>query len=136
MTNPTAPAALKDDQPSGETPGEERSVEEEASERKKSADSGGAELDGVEVESGDDDEEIARKRKALIASGKVGTEFDVEDSRVCHYRDFSHIKAPESLPSVVKRNPPNKEATFPMKLHAIVSSPDFWEIEWLPHGRR
>lgn len=93
-------------------------------------------MNGVETESDDDDEEeLERKRKATIASEKDGTEFDMEDSRVCHYRDFSHIKAPESLPAV-KRNTPNKEATFPMKLHAIVSSPDFWEIEWLPHGRR
>lgn len=59
---------------------------------------------------------------------------DDSDERICTYRDFSHIQAPEPV-STIPRNPSHKEATFPMKLHAIVSNPDIWEISWMPHGR-
>jgi len=54
----------------------------------------------------------------------------------CSYRDFSRVlpDAPAASKTTIPSNA--KEPTFPSKLHAILSNPDFQDvISWLPHGR-
>ena len=47
------------------------------------------------------------------------------------YRDYSHVPAPKVAPPSM-----TKESTFPVKLHKMLSSPQFRHfITWLPHGR-
>lgn len=53
------------------------------------------------------------------------------------YRDFSRVPAekPEGASSP-QLSTNLKEPTFPVKLHMILSSPEFQDIiSWLPHGR-
>jgi hypothetical protein len=97
-----------------------------------------AEANIAENEDGEDDSVSEGGHPSISPSNTSRTKSeesdDIEDSRKITYRDFSHIKPPEGEFSI-PRHPPNKEATFPMKLHVIISSPEFWEISWLPHGR-
>jgi hypothetical protein len=54
-----------------------------------------------------------------------------DDDRKCSYRDFSHVAPKTAQPSTR-----HKEPTFPLKLHMILSNPEFQHIiAWLPHGR-
>jgi hypothetical protein len=56
---------------------------------------------------------------------------DEGDDRKCSYRDFSQVPPKPTNPSTG-----NKEPTFPMKLHMILSNPAYEHIiSWLPHGR-
>jgi hypothetical protein len=51
------------------------------------------------------------------------------------YRDFSQVAA-ESSALHITHAASAKEQTFPVKLHMILSNPDFEDIiAWLPHGR-
>jgi HSF-type DNA-binding len=53
------------------------------------------------------------------------------DDRKCSYSDFSQVP-----PKSINPSTRNKEPTFPMKLHMILSNPAFQHIiSWLPHGR-
>jgi len=107
-------AALKDDQSPGETLEEAKADEE-------------------------NEEKEEDKTEAKATAGASDSDEEKEDNRKCNYRDYSHVQPPDpssnAAPAIPRRNPPNKEATFPMKLHVIISSPEFWEISWLPHGR-
>lgn len=117
MPDPPPPASLKDDQSAEDSPAEANESKEEEDDKKKKK---------------------SKKKDKILASGQEGAEFEEDlppDTRVCTYRDYSHIKPPEGATGGIKRNPSNKEATFPMKLYSIISNPDFWEISWLPHGR-
>jgi hypothetical protein len=70
--------------------------------------------------------DTSQRRVIMSAYGEP-----IDDFRKVTYRDFSHIKpTKDQLSGEIKRNPSNKEATFPMKLHIIVSSPEFPEIQW------
>ena len=54
------------------------------------------------------------------------------------YRDFSHVLPDKATgPSaMLAQSTTAKEPTFPVKLHLILSNPEFQEIiSWLPHGR-
>lgn len=54
-----------------------------------------------------------------------------DDDRKCSYRDFSHV-----VPKTAQPSTRHKEPTFPLKLHMILSNPEFQHIiAWLPHGR-
>jgi len=49
------------------------------------------------------------------------------------YRDFSRDRPPKTEKGRKHKEPAH---TFPMKLHAILSNPEFQDIiAWLPHGR-
>lgn len=54
------------------------------------------------------------------------------------YRDFSRV-LPEKhndASSLIAQSTTAKEPTFPVKLHMILSNPEFQDIiAWLPHGR-
>jgi hypothetical protein len=51
------------------------------------------------------------------------------------YRDYSKVP-PESSALHIIHAASTKEQTFPVKLHMILSNPDFEDIVgWLPHGR-
>lgn len=54
------------------------------------------------------------------------------------YRDFSRVlpdKA-DGPSSLIAQSTTAKEPTFPVKLHMILSNPEFQDIiSWLPHGR-
>jgi hypothetical protein len=51
------------------------------------------------------------------------------------YRDYSQVVA-ESSALHITHAASTKEQTFPVKLHMILSNPDFEDIVgWLPHGR-
>lgn len=51
------------------------------------------------------------------------------------YRDFSHM-FPASSSSLIAQSITTKEPTFPVKLHIILSNPEYQDIiSWLPHGR-
>jgi hypothetical protein len=51
------------------------------------------------------------------------------------YRDYSQVAA-ESSALHITHAASTKEQTFPVKLHMILSNPDFEDIVgWLPHGR-
>jgi hypothetical protein len=56
---------------------------------------------------------------------------------VSQYRDWSHI--PPDRPSEIdvnNRKDQSKEPTFPVKLHGILSNPEYESvISFLPHGR-
>jgi HSF-type DNA-binding len=59
------------------------------------------------------------------------SEIEDDDPRKCTYRDFSRV--PPSKPLSKRRG---KIPTFPMKLHMMLSTPEFSHIiTWLPHGR-
>jgi hypothetical protein len=68
---------------------------------------------------------------------KIETDLDTL-SAMHGYRDFSRVvteKADGPSSSSAKRTT-TKEATFPTKLHMILSNPEFQDIvSWLPHGR-
>jgi hypothetical protein len=52
------------------------------------------------------------------------------------YRDYSQVAAAEASPLHISHATSTKEQTFPVKLHMILSNPDFEDIiAWLPHGR-
>jgi hypothetical protein len=54
------------------------------------------------------------------------------------YTDFSRVLAPKAGTASSLLNQPTsaKEPTFPVKLHLILSNPEFDDIiAWLPHGR-
>ena len=49
------------------------------------------------------------------------------------YRDFSHVRPSKNY---IPRSPTSKEATFPEKLHFILSDSTYEDcVCWLPHGR-
>jgi len=79
------------------------------------------------------DASISRSISASSPSGTEKTNTDVFDDRKSTYRDFSHITDTSTTDS---RKSTNKESTFPVKLHKILSSQQFRHvITWLPHGR-
>jgi hypothetical protein len=52
------------------------------------------------------------------------------------YRDYSQVAAAEASPLHISHATSTKEQPFPVKLHMILSNPDFEDIiAWLPHGR-
>jgi hypothetical protein len=53
------------------------------------------------------------------------------------YRDYSEVQVERKITSSILCNTSStKEHTFPVKLHMILSNPDFQDIiGWLPHGR-
>ena len=54
------------------------------------------------------------------------------------YKDYSHVLPDKRNPaeSLSARSVAGKEPTFPVKLHIILSTPEFQTIIcWLPHGR-
>lgn len=63
---------------------------------------------------------------------------DKEDKLSSSYRDFSRV-LPEKhndASSLIAQSTTAKEPTFPVKLHMILSNPEFQDIiAWLPHGR-
>lgn len=82
--------------------------------------------------SGDSDEadqdavmEVANKPEAGTATS------------ISCYRDYSHVQPdPKEAAALNTQNPTTKEPTFPVKLHMILSNPEFQDIiAWLPHGR-
>jgi hypothetical protein len=51
------------------------------------------------------------------------------------YRDYSHVAA-DSSTLHISHAASTKEQTFPVKVHMILSNPEFEDIiGWLPHGR-
>lgn len=105
MADDPPPASLKDDGASDEGPQEEEAKAPPREEKKNG-------LNG-------------KKKKEVIMSAYGDP---IEDVRKCTYSDFSHVTLTENPMGDIKRNPANKEATFPMKLHVIVSSPEFWYV--------
>jgi hypothetical protein len=62
----------------------------------------------------------------------------IEKEIASTYRDFSHVLPEKHLQasSLIAQSITAKEATFPAKLHSILSNPEFEDIiSWLPHGR-
>ena len=52
------------------------------------------------------------------------------------YYDYSTRELSELLPEHDSDEKPKGRVTFPVKLHAIVSSPNYQHIiRWMPHGR-
>lgn len=54
------------------------------------------------------------------------------------YRDFSGVfpEKTDGASSLIAQSTTAKEPTFPVKLHMILSNPEFQDIiSWLPHGR-
>jgi hypothetical protein len=54
------------------------------------------------------------------------------------YRDYSKVppERKDASSSILSQASSTKEQTFPVKLHMILSNPDFQDIiGWLPHGR-
>ena len=86
---------------------------------------------------------MSNKASALLSdesSYSQGKDKSIEDADVkSTYRDFSHV-APEKhnsqASSLIAQSTTAKEPTFPVKLHLILSNPDYQDIiSWLPHGR-
>lgn len=87
-------------------------------------------------ESGDD--------TASDLSGSISSARDLDDKGdnenviKCSYRNFSQVlpdKA-DGPSSLIAQSSTAKEPTFPVKLHMILSNPEFQDIiSWLPHGR-
>ena len=77
-------------------------------------------------------EEEGSKASAGVTGG------DDKGSKACNYRDFSRV-LPEKhndASSLIAQSTTAKEPTFPVKLHMILSNPEFQDIiAWLPHGR-
>jgi hypothetical protein len=72
----------------------------------------------------------------------IGSNSDDESSTIKSsgkgYTDFSRVLAPKAGTASSLLNQPTsaKEPTFPVKLHLILSNPEFDDIiAWLPHGR-
>ena len=52
------------------------------------------------------------------------------------YNDYSAVHAPTASGARALSSPSGKEPTFPVKLHMILSNPEYEDIiAWLPHGR-
>jgi HSF-type DNA-binding len=68
----------------------------------------------------------------------VSTAAADDKNKITSYRDFSRV-LPEKhndASSLIAQSTTAKEPTFPVKLHMILSNPDFQDIiAWLPHGR-
>ena len=71
-------------------------------------------------------------------SGMTTPAVDDKNKITSSYRDFSRV-LPEKhneASSIIAQSTTAKEPTFPVKLHMILSNPDFQDIiAWLPHGR-
>ena len=69
---------------------------------------------------------------ATLAGPPLGNN---NSDNVGDYRDYSKMCNNETN-DFNKNQPPGKEPPFPVKLHRILSNPDFSDIiSWLPHGR-
>ena len=72
---------------------------------------------------------------ANLDDGAIG---DDKSKVTSSYRDFSRV-LPEKhndASSLIAQSTTAKEPTFPVKLHMILSNPEFQDIiAWLPHGR-
>lgn len=70
-------------------------------------------------------------------SSSTGVISEVSTAR-CSYRDFSQVLGEKNAVASVAMSQTTtaKEPTFPIKLHMILSNPEFQDIiSWLPHGR-
>lgn len=81
------------------------------------------------------DESIGNGDDKSRPSALVGSSAAVEPNQAARptYVDYSHVP-----PDPVDQSRGGKDPaqTFPMKLHSILSSPEFQDIiAWLPHGR-
>lgn len=74
----------------------------------------------------------------LSEEGAAPATGDDKSGKACNYRDFSRV-LPEKhndASSLIAQSTTAKEPTFPVKLHMILSNPEFQDIiAWLPHGR-
>jgi hypothetical protein len=79
----------------------------------------------------DHDEPISRALPIVV---KVGPDASSREVHVpAPYRDYSRVP-PER--TAFQRNSKEPAQTFPMKLHEILTNPEFEDIiSWLPHGR-
>jgi hypothetical protein len=83
-----------------------------------------------EGKSSSNDSNVGEVNPASIKE-KVATTTTTKSS----YRDYSQVAA-ESSALRITHAASTKEQTFPVKLHMILSNPDFEDIVgWLPHGR-
>jgi hypothetical protein len=100
----------------------------------------------VVAESGDDETSQGNPPRALlVATCGINTidNSDDESSTIKSsgkgYTDFSRVFTPKAGTASSLLNQPTcsaKEPTFPVKLHLILSNPEFDDIiAWLPHGR-
>jgi HSF-type DNA-binding len=73
---------------------------------------------------GDDDDDDSNPEKLISAS------------QIIEYRDFSRDRPDTSMGGNTSFGREGSTQTFPMKLHSILSHPEFLDIiAWLPHGR-
>lgn len=79
---------------------------------------------------------VLSEEDGVNAAGAAGGED--KSGKACNYRDFSRV-LPEKhndASSLIAQSTTAKEPTFPVKLHMILSNPEFQDIiAWLPHGR-
>eukprot|EP00545_Synedropsis_sp_CCMP1620_P007059 CAMPEP_0119015168 /NCGR_PEP_ID=MMETSP1176-20130426/10591_1 /TAXON_ID=265551 /ORGANISM="Synedropsis recta cf, Strain CCMP1620" /LENGTH=421 /DNA_ID=CAMNT_0006968437 /DNA_START=48 /DNA_END=1313 /DNA_ORIENTATION=+ len=99
-------------------------------------------IPSVVTDSGDEASTAHEALSTIPISVNPIDQFDVEASTNKHttsgYKDFSRMLAPKVDGASSHLNQPisAKEPTFPVKLHLILSNPEFEEIiAWLPHGR-
>ena len=89
------------------------------------------EAEGVATAVAANEDSDGRKVTSEADSSKV----EVNDGPSATYRDYSN-ELPESEGSKTTRIQKDTSHTFPMKLHTILSNPEFQDIiAWLPHGR-
>jgi hypothetical protein len=74
-------------------------------------------------------------QKLPLNLGLPGQDNNISDKAGGDYRDFSKM-CNNDANDFHKNQPPGKEPPFPVKLHRILSNPEYSEIvSWLPHGR-
>jgi len=83
----------------------------------------------------DANKDSAADNVASNSSGSVEGSTPIKSST---YRDFSRVTAERhsDASTLIAQSTTAKEPTFPVKLHMILSNPEFQDIiAWLPHGR-
>jgi hypothetical protein len=74
-------------------------------------------------------------QKLPLNLGLPGQDNNISDKAGGDYRDFSKM-CNNDANDFHKNQPPGKEPPFPVKLHRILSNPEYSDIvSWLPHGR-
>jgi hypothetical protein len=85
------------------------------------------------------EKDLVGKRTVVEDSDDASNQDVSTSERSTPYRDFSCDPPTQNRHAPAAIGPPSataKEPTFPVKLHMILSNPEFQDIiSWLPHGR-
>eukprot|EP00521_Asterionellopsis_glacialis_P008918 CAMPEP_0195287326 /NCGR_PEP_ID=MMETSP0707-20130614/4435_1 /TAXON_ID=33640 /ORGANISM="Asterionellopsis glacialis, Strain CCMP134" /LENGTH=378 /DNA_ID=CAMNT_0040347073 /DNA_START=39 /DNA_END=1171 /DNA_ORIENTATION=+ len=86
-----------------------------------------------------EDDSVDGKDEESTGTPSVGKDDVSLNGTYGTYRDYSHVKPDnenDEVSSLIAQSTTAKEPTFPVKLHMILSNPEFQDIiSWLPHGR-